>query len=62
MSDLEKEADFIVKMILEDRRKLKEWKPDETYYRVQADTRKKMEESKKLMELVQQKLKALGEA
>jgi hypothetical protein len=62
MSDLEKQADFIVKMILEDRRKLKEWKPDETYYKVCADTRRQMEESKRLMELVQQKLKALGEA
>jgi len=62
MSDLEKEADFIVQMILRDRKALKEWKPDETYYKVCADTRKKMEEARKLMELVQRKLKALGEA
>jgi GH25 family lysozyme M1 (1,4-beta-N-acetylmuramidase) len=62
MSDLEREADFIVNMILRDRKALKEWKPDEGYYKACANTRKHMEEARKLMELVRQKLKALGQA
>jgi hypothetical protein len=60
-SDLEKEADYIVKMIVEDRKKLREWKPDETYYKVMEQTRRQMEEAKLLGQKVREKLKAMGE-
>jgi hypothetical protein len=60
-SDLEREVDYIVKMILRHRKELKEWKPSPEYYKMLEMTRRQMEEAKKLGELVDKKLKALGE-
>ena len=47
-SDLEKQAEFIAKMIAEDRKKLKEWVPSPEYYKMLEGTRKAMEEAKLL--------------
>jgi hypothetical protein len=60
-SDLEEMADYIVKQIIEDRKKLREWRPDESYFRVMAQTERHMKEALLLGQKVREKLKALGE-
>jgi pyruvate-formate lyase-activating enzyme len=60
-ADLEKQAEFIARMIVEDRKKLRAWTPSPEYQKMLEWTRRSMEEAKKLSELVRQKLKAMGE-